>query len=55
MARGHSTSKLVLTERSKMECFGKIIIVFIYFCKKLDLKYLRGFLNMCCVLNMSEF
>ena len=27
----------------KMECFGKIIIVCKYFCKKLNLKSLRGF------------
>ena len=32
-----------LGQRSKMECFGKIIIVFNYFCKKLHLKSLRGF------------
>ena len=37
-----------------MKHFGKIIIVFDYFCKKLHRKSLRGF-RMCRVLNMSEF
>ena len=30
-------------QRSKTGCFGKIIIVFNYFCKKHDIKSLRGF------------
>ena len=50
--RGHFTSKWVLIERqaysepgqrSKTERFGKIIIEFNNFCKKLHLKSLRGF------------
>ena len=47
IVEGYSTSWWVLIERwayselsqrSKMECFGKIIIVFNYFCKKLHIK-----------------
>ena len=52
IVRGHSSSWWALIERwaysepgqrPKMECFGKIIIVFNYFCKKHHLKSLRGF------------
>ena len=47
IVQGYSTSWWVLIERwaysepgqwSKIECFGKIIIVFTYFCKKLHIK-----------------
>ena len=30
-------------QRSKMECLGKIVITFNYFCEKLHPKYLREF------------
>ena len=50
-AQGHSTGQLVLIERqaysepcqrSKIEFFGKTIVVFKYFCKILHLKSLTG-------------
>ena len=41
-------------KRSKMEWFGKISMIFNYFCKKLHLKSLQGVLNIYQVLNMSE-
>ena len=42
-------------QRSKMECFGKLILVFNCFCKKTPSEISERVLNMCRVLNMLDF